>query len=297
MEKLTIYGLPLNPLSALEQLNGASFCVSFATRAKLGRQLDDAIRLVAHDGMLLVDNGAFSLHRRGTSTRDAAYLDAFEAWAQSILDRCPQAVAVIPDVIGGTVEDNAELLDVWQLDPLRSMAIWHMHEPIAHLTYLCESYGHVGIGSSGEYWKPGTPAWHARMREAFMAIEQWQAMSDGAYVRPRIHLMRAQSLAHLYPVDSSDSTNVAVNHNRFARLYGNDNHVARFAARAAAKITASAGPPAEHQLKRPLLEHLEYNAWKAAFYASFSAVNHPTAQVIPFARRPPEPVQLDLFAA
>jgi hypothetical protein len=41
MEKLSIYGLPLNPHSALDSLAGprASFCVSYATRVKLGRQL------------------------------------------------------------------------------------------------------------------------------------------------------------------------------------------------------------------------------------------------------------------
>lgn len=61
MEKTTVYGLPLNPKHLLEQLNGSSFCVSYYTRDKLGSQLDDAIRLVGQDGILLVDNGAFSL--------------------------------------------------------------------------------------------------------------------------------------------------------------------------------------------------------------------------------------------
>lgn len=290
MNKLTIYGLPLNPMSALDQLAGASFCVSYATRAKLGRQLDDAIRLVGRDGMLLVDNGAFSMHKQGVDTRTDDYLDDYEAWAQDILDRCPQAVAVIPDVIGGSVEDNAELASLWQLDPLRSMAIWHMHEDISYLLYLCEAYGHIGIGSSGEYWQTGTPAWHARMAEAFAAIDAWEAGSNGAYVRPRIHLMRAQSLAHLYPVDSSDSTNVAMNHGRY-RAEG-EGHVARFAARVDARIQASAGPAAEHQIKRPLLDHLEHNAWQAALYASFGDQPLATAQ------RPAKcrAVQLDLFA-
>lgn len=292
MEKLTVYGLPLNPMPALEQLKGASFCVSYATRQKLGRQLDDAIRLVGETGMLLVDNGAFSMHKQGTDTRDEAYLDDYEAWAQAILDRCPQAVAVVPDVIGGTVEDNAELASLWQLDPLRSMAIWHMHEDISYLLYLCEAYGHVGIGSSGEYWQTGTEAWHARMREAFAAIDTWEAENDGAYIRPRIHLMRAQSLAHLYPVDSSDSTNVAMNHGRY-RAEG-EGHVARFAARVDSKIQASAGPAADHQLKRPALEHVEFNAWQKALYGSFRDELLP--QLVE-AEAPELPAQLDLDLA
>ena len=64
MRKLTVYGLPLNPLSALDQLAGASFCVSYGTRDKLNGQLDDAIRLVGEDQILIVDNGAFGMRRR-----------------------------------------------------------------------------------------------------------------------------------------------------------------------------------------------------------------------------------------
>lgn len=255
MNKITVYGLPLNPQSALEQLAGASFCVSYATRQKLGKQLDDAIRLVGRDGILLIDNGAFSMHKQGVSTRAESYQDAFEDWAQGILDRCPQAIAVIPDVIGGTEEENADLAGQWQLDPERSMAIWHLHESFEYLTYLCESYGYVGFGSSGDYWQVGTAKWHARIRDAFAAIDKWEADGEGAFIRPRIHMMRAQSEAHRYPFDSSDSTNVAMNHGRY-RAEG-EGHVKRFAARVDAKIQASAGAAAEHQIKRPLLDHVE----------------------------------------
>lgn len=256
MEKLTVYGLPLNPTPALEQLKGASFCVSFATRRKLGKQLDQAIGLVGHDGILLVDNGAYSMWRAKIGTYDEKLFDKFADWAADILDRCPQAVAVIPDVIGGTLEQNVELVEWWLgsgIDSDRSMPVWHTHEPVSYLLYLCESFGYVAIGSSDV--KPGTDAWHARIEEAFAAIDKWEAESNGAYVRPRIHMMRAQSMAHFYDFDSSDSTNVAVNHNRKRRNTGLD--VAQFAASVDAKIQATAGPAAEHQLKRPLLDHLD----------------------------------------
>ena len=75
MEKTSIYGLPLNPMPALEQLRGASFCVSYATRNKLGRQLDQAIDLVGEQGILLVDNGAYSAWPAGLNTmNDESYL-------------------------------------------------------------------------------------------------------------------------------------------------------------------------------------------------------------------------------
>ena len=72
-------------------------------------------------------------------------------------------------------------------------------------------------------------------------------------------MMRAQCLAHLYPFDSSDSTNVARNHHRYRNQ--NQGHVARFATRTSAKIRAASGAESEHQLKRPLLDHEEHNAW------------------------------------
>ena len=265
LEKTPVYGLPINPRHLLEELEGGSFCVSYATRDRLGSQLDDAIRLVGEDGILLVDNGAFSMHKQGISARDEAYQEAYEAWAGDILARCPQAIAVIPDVIGGTEEENAQLIRESLLDWDRAMPIWHMHESIDYLMYLCESFSYVGIGSSGAYWKVGTADWHARMTEAFAAIDNWEATSNGAYIRPRIHLMRAQSMAHLYPVDSSDSTNVAMNHGRY-RDEG-EGYVARFAERASAKIEATSGAEAEHQEKRPLLDHLEVAAFKARLAA------------------------------
>ena len=213
MRKLTVYGLPL---SALEQLAGASFCVSYGTREKLNGQLEDAIRLVGEDQILLVDNGAFGMHKQGVDARDAAYLEDYERWAQAILDRCPQAIAVIPDVIEGAEAENWELIMTTMLDYERAMPIWHMHESIDTLIHLCESpFNYVGFGSSGEFWKVGTGKWARRIDEAFAAIDRWERESEGAYIRPRIHMMRAQSKAHLFPFDLSDSCNVAINHNRY----------------------------------------------------------------------------------
>ena len=58
-------------------------------RRKLNGQLEDAIRLVGEDQILLVDNGAFGMHKQGVDARDEAYLDDYERWAQAIVDRCP----------------------------------------------------------------------------------------------------------------------------------------------------------------------------------------------------------------
>jgi hypothetical protein len=271
MNKTTIYGLPLNPMPALEQLRGASFCVSYWTRQKLGRQLNQAIDLVGNDGILLVDNGAFSAWEAGVNTMtDESYLEGYAAWANDILDRCPQAVAVLPDVIDGTEQDNAQLIAETTMlfdDTDRVMPIWHMHESIGYLLHLCEGFGYVGIGSSGDYASGKGAKWQARMREVFAAIDAWEVASEGCYVRPRIHMMRSQAQAHLFPFDSADSTNVAVNHNRQLEKSGED--LVAFAARVDGKIQASAGPEAPHQVARPHLEHL------AQFHADLDRAKAP----------------------
>jgi len=286
MKKLTVYGLPLNPMPLLEKLRGASFCVSYATRDKLGKQLDQAIELVGEDQILLVDNGAFSAWRSGVDTmNDEAYLEGFADWANDILERCPQAIAVIPDKIDGTHQENAQLVceTMTMLPSDRAMPIWHMHEPISYLLYLCEGFDYVGIGSSGEYASGQGAKWRKRMDEVFAAIDAWELESEGAYIRPRIHMMRSQSQAHLYAFDSSDSTNVAVNHNRQANKAGED--LTAFAARVDGKIQRSAGPEAEHQAKRPLLFHLEashldlVNLLTAAGYVVTDPADQPKKEI------------------
>lgn len=267
MFKTTIYGLPLNPMPALDALKGASFCVSYATRGKLGKQLDQAIGLVGEDGILLVDNGAFSAWEAGVDTMaDESYLEGYAAWANDILERCPQAVAVLPDKIDGTVDENWQLASetMGMFPDDRAMPVWHMHEPIHYLLNLCEGFAYVGIGSSGEYRSGSGPKWKARMAEAFAAIDKWEAESNGAFIRPRIHMMRSQAQAHLFPFDSADSTNVAMNHNRQLRKRGEN--VAAFAARVDAKVQASAGPEAEHQVKRPLQGYREMEEMRTIWF-------------------------------
>lgn len=298
MKKLTVYGLPLNPMPALEQLKGASFCVSYGTRAKLGKQLEQAIDLVGEDQLLLVDNGAFTAWKSGVDTmNDESYLEGFAEWANAILEACPQAVAVLPDVIDGTVEQNWQLASetMGMFPDDRAMPIWHMHEPIFYLLNLCEGFNYVGIGSSAQYSSPDSPAWKARIAEAFAAIDKWEAESNGAYIRPRIHMMRAQSKHHAHPFDSSDSTNVAVNHNR--QLRKNGENIAAFAGRVNAKIQASAGPEAEHQAKRPLLYHVEAKAmvenW--TFLAMLEAANYRVASFDAEAAELVDPIAIDPY--
>lgn len=239
MKKRTVYGTPVTPNRLIRQLAGSSFCVSYWNRKRLGSQLDEIIEITGADEILLVDNGAFSAWNKSGAEPflDDDYTEQFEAWALEILDRCPQAVAVIPDTITGTLDENVRLLNETQLPHGRAMPCYHMHEPLDYLEHLIAGgWSYIAIGSSGEFAKTGTPAWRARMDEIFATFDRF-CTPEAGYVRPWIHMMRAQAFGDRYDFDSTDSTSVAVNHHRY-KAQGGD-YVRAYADRIRAKIDAS----------------------------------------------------------
>lgn len=237
MKKRTVYGTPITPNRLVRQLDGSSFCVSYWNRKRLGSQLDELIELTGGDELLLVDNGAFSAWNKNGAEPflDPEYTAGFEAWALWILAVCPQAVAVIPDTITGTLAQNKQLLAETNLPRDRAMPVYHMHEPLEHLADLIrDGWLWIAFGSSGEFAKPATPEWRERMAQMWETVE---AVEAEGYPRPWIHMMRAQAQGADYPFDSSDSTSVAVNHCRYKHEGGD--YVRRYADRIKAKIDAS----------------------------------------------------------
>jgi hypothetical protein len=114
---------------------------------------------------------------------------------------------LIPDIIDGSEDDNADLVKRWPLRKEWSVPVWHMHESVGYLRFLAQSFARVAIGSSGEFMTIGNPRWWSRMGEAMAAI-----CDDG---RPRVKLHGLRMLdpvvfSHL-PLSSADSTNVARN--------------------------------------------------------------------------------------
>ena len=234
-----IHGTPITPKHLLQQMRGASFCVSYFAPA----QLEDVIPLLGPDSVLLLDNGAFSAWRKGL-TLDEAYWDGYWSWAKAILDRVPQAVAVIPDVIGGTVEENIRHYHecpetMWDYQD-RLMIVWHLNEPLSYLRWMLESgFGNIAFGSAGEFSSVGTAAWDARIDEAFALIDELTLDLAHGIARPRVHMMRGlgQMRRGRHPFTTADSTNIARNHNR---TKGQADHVATFRAR----IEGDSFPPA-----------------------------------------------------
>lgn len=188
------HGTPITPRKVLQTLAGKFFCVSYAAPG------DVAYCHEIGQGVML-DNGAFSVWRRGIAPNWVGYYE----WAEKWLDY-HTTWAVIPDVIDGDEDDNDELLTVWPHRD-RGAPVWHMHESIDRLMWLCDEYPRVCIGSSGEYATVGDSRWHHRMTEAMNRI--CRSGSSPAW----LHMLRGMAASQWgYPFASVDSTDIARNH-------------------------------------------------------------------------------------
>lgn len=219
------HGTPITPARHLARLEGRGFCVSFAAPEQVAR---------CHElGPVMLDNGAFSFWRSGKATDWPRFYD----WAAAWLEHDPRTWACIPDVIDGDAAANDALIDAWPYGD-RGAPVWHLHEPIERLLELCDAFPRVCFGSSGQYATLQTPAWWARMREAWDAL-----LPAGGRPECQLHMLRGMALSNgPFPFASVDSTDVARNHCR----YGGD--VAMMAAR-----WATMRPADEYQPQLQLL--------------------------------------------
>lgn len=210
-----VIGTPVTPVRLLDQLAGASFCVSYAYPDQLTR----VERLIGPDSILLLDNGAFTHWRAGRGAIDS---DAFWQWANPILARCPVAVAVIPDVIEG--DERANLSEVSRAIrsglcqfPERACAVWHLDESTEQLHRFCRLLNFVALGSCAAYdVQRRRAAYLSRIIKASAVID---AVEHEHGRRPWIHLMRGVDvLPDLCRFESADSAGFAVNHRRYPEL-------------------------------------------------------------------------------
>jgi hypothetical protein len=160
--------------------------------------------------------------------------DGYYDWAAPWLDY-HTTWAVIPDVIDGTEEENDRLVHDWPLGE-QGAPVWHLHESIDRLRWLCGVWRRVCIGSSGQFATLGTPQWHRRMEEAFNAI------CGNGPPPVWIHMLRGMAFSDgPYPFASVDSTDIARNHNRLQN-----------SARKMADRWDSVQPPSSWQIREQL---------------------------------------------
>lgn len=229
---ILVHGTPITPTALLDQLEGESFCVSFGTLEK-GNQLERCIELQDPEGILVLDNGAFTHWKAGNGQIDRL---AFFDWANQAQGYCEVAVAVIPDVIGGTEEQNwmEAAIAVRDLSdfPERLMFCWHMNESLDQLKRAALLFNFVAIGSCAEYDVQKNPKGYLERLRAANAVLDYVERFYGR--RPWVHLMRGMAmLPKALRFDSADSTNIARNHNRTKRQ---SRHVAAMAMRLAGQL-------------------------------------------------------------
>jgi len=204
---IMFHGTPITPTRHLLRMAGMHFCVSFANpqQADLCEEIGSSV---------LWDNGGFSAFTKGVEIdKDKLY-----SWLDSRL--YPPHKAVMLDVIGGSVKEQRQLLAQWPFPKDLSIPVWHMNLPLDYLKELCETYGAVCFGSSGEFWRIGTKAWRERADAAFEVVE-------GFPFRPYVHGLRMASMVWDYPFASVDSTNVAQNWHRTGCAYCKAKELAR----------------------------------------------------------------------
>lgn len=181
------------------RMAGRHFCVSYA-------KPQDVKTCLQIGQSVMFDNGAFSVHTRGETLDVKGYYD----WLSDKL--APPHWAVVPDAIKGGLEEQYALLATWPRHALgydNCAAVFHLHEPLEHLIFLCNAFPKVCLGSSAQYWNVGSPIWLRRMDEIFnLLAKQYRQM-------PWINGMRMMGQTDGgWPLASADSTNVAQNFKR-----------------------------------------------------------------------------------
>lgn len=191
------HGGPITPESCAERVwRGRHAFVSWAH--------SDQIQLAAAICQsFALDNGAFSLWKAG---KPVNWPDYYE-WSAKWLAHPACDWAIIPDVIGGTENENDALLDEWP-HGLRGVPVWHLNESIDRLVRIAASWPRVALGSAAEYDVSSPKKCIARLREALLPI-----CDENGVPKVKLHGLRMlrPELITVIPLASGDSTNVARN--------------------------------------------------------------------------------------
>lgn len=161
----------------------------------------------------ILDNGAFTVWKRGGTLDVEGYMDWTDVWKLHPGFQW----ALIPDVIDGDEAANDDLIDTWLeagLSPY-GVPVWHLHESFDRLGSLARRWPTVALGSSGKWSTPGTLGWWQRMNVALASI-----CDDEGRPKCKLHGLRMLSpkvFTHL-PLASADSTNAAVNGGSLSRF-------------------------------------------------------------------------------
>ncbi len=186
----------------LLDLAGRHVCISYATQ----RKAQTAISLKLMQSIMF-DNGKFTQHQQGIKFCEQGFYE----WIDPMLGH--PHWGVVPDVIGGDVEQQRALVKTWPFPRELGAPVWHLALPIDYLLELIDEWPRVCLGSSEEFWKVGGPAWQRRMDEVMEAVFKRRRHA------PWLHGLRMMAQAgKRWPLASVDSVNVSRNYKDFLQM-------------------------------------------------------------------------------
>lgn len=155
----------------------------------------------------VLDNGAFSYNNAGKGEID---VDAYLEWVKTVCRYPNFDWCLIPDKINGTEEENKQKVTDWLsiCGSIKSVPVYHLHESLEYLDWLCSKFDTVALGSSGEYCIPGNKKWWDRIAK----IMNNSCDADG-YPKVKFHGLRMldPDIFTRLPLSSADSTNAGQN--------------------------------------------------------------------------------------
>jgi hypothetical protein len=180
-------------------MSGRHFCVPFSD----GRDLEACLQI---GQSVMLDNGAFSAFTRGAQFD----VDEFYRWIDPVLGH--PHWGVVPDVIGGDVDEQRRRVATWPFPRELGAPVYHLGLPLEWLFELVDEWPRICLGSSGKFWQVGSPSWCGEMDRVFNALAKRERRL------PWIHGLRMLDQAGGdYPLASADSTNVGRNFKDAAR--------------------------------------------------------------------------------
>jgi hypothetical protein len=164
-------------------------------------------------GAVAGDNGAFSAWRRGIEIN---WTD-FYLWLMKYYWHEKFKFFIIPDVILGTEADNNLLINsVPSMFREKATPVWHLHESLDKLDWLCGDFKRVALGATGEFASIRSPAWRGRMEQAFDLISRRNHKT-----KPHGLRMMDNRVVKDWPFATMDSTNLARNVPKYKVKYPN----------------------------------------------------------------------------
>lgn len=198
------HGTPISGslVAATRILSSRFAMVSFARPDQIG------IVLQVSKGFAL-DSGAFSFWKRG----EPVDWDLYRSFVFDHYRHPGYQFSLIPDVIGGTEEENDKLLEEYPLPG--GIPVFHQGETMARLNRLVEHYPAVALASTETYIP--SDSFDSWMIDCMRLL-----CDEEGKPRCKIHGLRMLNIKifEKYPLASADSTNVAQNCNNHSQWTG-----------------------------------------------------------------------------